>query len=114
MSGEGDETAHRAEHELHTALIAVKRNALVALRDAHRIDDAVLRRVQATLDAEEVRLDLRAAAKRVSPGQVTHSADESADGRQSGGRERHESHQHDRREPQERQDRQDGRGRRDD
>jgi CPA1 family monovalent cation:H+ antiporter len=37
----------------------VKRATLVRLRDERRIDDAVLRRLQETLDAEEVRLDLR-------------------------------------------------------
>jgi monovalent cation/hydrogen antiporter len=41
---------------LHYALLAEKRAALVKLRDARLIDDIVLRRVQARLDAEEVRL----------------------------------------------------------
>jgi Na+/H+ antiporter len=41
---------------LHAALLGDKRAALVALRDAGLIDDIVLRRVQARLDAEEVRL----------------------------------------------------------
>ncbi|WP_063798121.1 Na+/H+ antiporter [Streptomyces sp. 150FB] len=51
-----------AEHSLRKALLVAKRNALVDMRDAHRIDDAVLRRVQETLDSEEVRLELRATA----------------------------------------------------
>lgn len=50
-----------AEHELRLALLRVKRKALVALRNDHLIDDAVLRRVQETLDTEEVRLKLRIA-----------------------------------------------------
>jgi Na+/H+ antiporter len=41
---------------LHAALLADKRAALVRLRDAREIDDIVLRRVQARLDHEEVRL----------------------------------------------------------
>jgi CPA1 family monovalent cation:H+ antiporter len=41
---------------LHRALLDAKRAALVRLRDARLIDDIVLRRVQARLDAEEVRL----------------------------------------------------------
>jgi Na+/H+ antiporter len=41
---------------LHAAVLADKRAALVNLRDARLIDDIVLRRVQARLDAEEVRL----------------------------------------------------------
>jgi CPA1 family monovalent cation:H+ antiporter len=40
---------------LHLALIARKREALLELRDEQRIDDIVLRQVQATLDVEEVR-----------------------------------------------------------
>ena len=42
--------------QLKSALLADKRAALVGLRDARLIDDIVLRRVQARLDAEEVRL----------------------------------------------------------
>jgi monovalent cation/hydrogen antiporter len=38
------------------ALIGRRREALLELRDAQRIDDIVLRRVQARLDADEVRL----------------------------------------------------------
>jgi len=64
-----DPTAHpedaaddngRADREayerLRVALLADKRGAVIHLRDAGRIDDIVLRRVQARLDAEEVRL----------------------------------------------------------
>jgi len=40
---------------LHLALIARKREALLELRDEQRIDDIVLRQVQATLDVEEIR-----------------------------------------------------------
>lgn len=51
---------HRAEQEayerLRGALLAHKRTAVVQLRDTGRIDDIVLRRVQARLDREEVRL----------------------------------------------------------
>ncbi|RZT84679.1 sodium/proton antiporter (CPA1 family) [Pseudonocardia sediminis] len=53
-------TPERVEREdyqrLRAALLADKRAAVVALRDAGKIDDIVLRRVQAGLDAEEVRL----------------------------------------------------------
>jgi monovalent cation/hydrogen antiporter len=41
---------------LQLALIARRREALLELRDEQRIDDIVLRRVQARLDAEELRL----------------------------------------------------------
>ncbi|WP_169317079.1 hypothetical protein [Actinacidiphila oryziradicis] len=37
----------------------MKRATLVRLRDERRIDDAALRRLHETLDAEEVRLDPR-------------------------------------------------------
>jgi CPA1 family monovalent cation:H+ antiporter len=40
---------------LSLALIARRREALLELRDEQRIDDIVLRRVQAQLDIEEVR-----------------------------------------------------------
>jgi CPA1 family monovalent cation:H+ antiporter len=59
---EGAEAGQDARRELadyrrlHAALLADKRAALVMLRDARVIDDIVLRRVQARLDAEEVRL----------------------------------------------------------
>jgi Na+/H+ antiporter len=57
-----DGPLHEAERSLRKAILGAKRNALVDMRDAHRIDDAVLRRVQETLDSEEVRLELRATA----------------------------------------------------
>ncbi|MFI2640836.1 transposase [Streptomyces sp. NPDC018610] len=46
----------RRETSLRLALLEHKRSAVIALRDRHRIDDAVLLRVQERLDAEEVRL----------------------------------------------------------
>ncbi|MEU5099606.1 Na+/H+ antiporter [Streptomyces sp. NPDC020996] len=46
----------RQETSLRLALLEHKRSAVIALRDGHRIDDAVLLRVQEQLDAEEVRL----------------------------------------------------------
>jgi CPA1 family monovalent cation:H+ antiporter len=45
-----------AERSLRLALLAEKREAVQALRHARSIDDLVLLRVQAQLDAEEVRL----------------------------------------------------------
>ena len=49
---------HQHQHyaRLRAALLADKRRAVIALRDARRIDDIVLRRVQAQMDAEEIRL----------------------------------------------------------
>jgi CPA1 family monovalent cation:H+ antiporter len=44
--------------ELSRALIAVKRSALIRLRDQRIIDDFVLRRLQAVLDSEEIRIEL--------------------------------------------------------
>jgi monovalent cation/hydrogen antiporter len=44
------------EHELRRALLHVKRETVIGLRDRRRIDDTVLRRMQAHLDAEELRL----------------------------------------------------------
>ncbi len=41
---------------LWLALIARRREALLELRDGQRIDDIVLRQVEARLDIEEVRL----------------------------------------------------------
>jgi CPA1 family monovalent cation:H+ antiporter len=41
---------------LRLALLAKKRATVVRLRDERRIDDAVLRQIQARLDIEEVRL----------------------------------------------------------
>ncbi|MFF3365298.1 Na+/H+ antiporter [Streptomyces misionensis] len=46
----------RQETSLRLALLEHKRSAVIALRDRHRIDDAVLLRLQEQLDAEEVRL----------------------------------------------------------
>ena len=48
--------ALKAERRLRIALLADKRRALASLRHAHEIDDLVLVRMQAQLDAEEVRL----------------------------------------------------------
>jgi len=42
--------------ELRLALLGTKRATVLRLRDEHRIDDAVLRQIQARLDVEEVRL----------------------------------------------------------
>jgi len=41
---------------LRLALLAKKRATVVRLRDERRIDDAVLRQIQARLDIEEVRI----------------------------------------------------------
>ena len=62
--GEGldDDPVRRAEADyaaLRLALVAHKRATVVRLRDERRIDDTVLRRVQARLDIEEVRLSRR-------------------------------------------------------
>jgi CPA1 family monovalent cation:H+ antiporter len=46
----------RLEHELRLAVLQRKRQAVTALRDANRIDDYVLRDLQAGLDIEEIRL----------------------------------------------------------
>ncbi len=56
---------HGQYTSLSLALIARRREALLELRDEQRIDDIVLRRVQAQLDNEEVRL-LRADPRRLS------------------------------------------------
>ncbi|MFE4173942.1 hypothetical protein ACFRR7_18155 [Streptomyces sp. NPDC056909] len=55
---EGPSPDHRGEYELREAVLAGKRAALVGFRDARSIDDAVLRNVQESLDAEEPRLEL--------------------------------------------------------
>jgi CPA1 family monovalent cation:H+ antiporter len=47
---------HGQSHDLRLALITVKREAVVRLRDDRIIDDTVLRQIQARLDIEEVRL----------------------------------------------------------
>jgi Na+/H+ antiporter len=52
----GELEAVAAERRLRLVLLAEKRRAVDALRHAHTIDDLVLLRVQAQLDAEEVRL----------------------------------------------------------
>jgi len=44
------------ERQLRRAVIPVKRKAVLGLRHAGRIDDIVLRHVQALVDAEELRL----------------------------------------------------------
>lgn len=57
-----DEPALRFDRhytELRLALLARKRATVLRLRDEQRIDDAVLRHVQARLDIEEVRLSRR-------------------------------------------------------
>jgi CPA1 family monovalent cation:H+ antiporter len=46
---------------LRLALLAQKRRTVIRLRDEGRIDDTVLRQVQASLDAEEVHLSRREA-----------------------------------------------------
>lgn len=55
----GEQTVEQDEQDeqrLSLALLADKRAAAVRLRDDRRIDDAVLRRIQARLDVEELRL----------------------------------------------------------
>ncbi|MEU9786768.1 cation:proton antiporter [Streptomyces phaeochromogenes] len=47
---------HEQDTALRLALLEHKRSAVIGLRDSRRIDDAVLQRVQAQLDVEEVRL----------------------------------------------------------
>jgi CPA1 family monovalent cation:H+ antiporter len=47
---------HGQNHDLRLALIAVKRQSVVRLRDDRVIDDTVLRQIQSRLDIEEVRL----------------------------------------------------------
>ncbi|HEX2073066.1 MAG TPA: Na+/H+ antiporter [Geodermatophilus sp.] len=63
VSGGGGEDGDRsaldavaAERRLRLALLTDKRRAVESLRQAHTIDDLVLLRIQAQLDAEEVRL----------------------------------------------------------
>ena len=61
-SGAADDPAmvHSRDYaELRLALVAHKRATVVRLRDERRIDDTVLRRLQAALDDEEVRLTER-------------------------------------------------------
>jgi monovalent cation/hydrogen antiporter len=57
--GDADREAVRyekLEHELRLAVLERKRQAVTALRDANKIDDYVLRDLQAGLDIEEIRL----------------------------------------------------------
>jgi monovalent cation/hydrogen antiporter len=57
--GTNDEPALRYDQQyaaLRLAMIAHKRATVVRLRDERRIDDTVLRQVQARLDIEDVRL----------------------------------------------------------
>jgi CPA1 family monovalent cation:H+ antiporter len=58
-AGANDDPASRHDRHytaLRLALLAHKRNTIIRLRDEHRIDDTVLRQVQASLDTEEVHL----------------------------------------------------------
>ena len=58
-SGAGDDPVVQHDDQytsLVLALIGRRREALLEMRDEQRIDDIVLRRVQARLDNEEVRL----------------------------------------------------------
>jgi CPA1 family monovalent cation:H+ antiporter len=53
----GDSTPRREQYRrLHQALVAEKRATVVRLRNERKIDDIVLRRVEALLDSEELRL----------------------------------------------------------
>jgi Na+/H+ antiporter len=64
-AGADDDPALRHDRHytaLRLALLAHKRRTLIRLRDEHRIDDTVLRQVQAALDTEEVHLSRREAA----------------------------------------------------
>ncbi|WP_329140321.1 Na+/H+ antiporter [Streptomyces sp. NBC_01476] len=65
--GAAEDHDRQLEHELRQAILRAKRGALVSLRNSRRIDDSVLRRVQETLDAEEVRLALRISAAHAVP-----------------------------------------------
>ena len=61
-SGAGSDGASRPPRApdqlrmLKLAVLDAKREAVTELRDANRIDDIVLREIQAAMDAEEVRL----------------------------------------------------------
>lgn len=46
----------RLDHELRLAVLRHKRQVVTALRDANKIDDFVLRDLQAAMDIEEIRL----------------------------------------------------------
>lgn len=59
---DGDDPALRHDQHyaaLRLALLARKRKTVVRLRDERRIDDTVLRQIQAALDIEEVRFSRR-------------------------------------------------------
>jgi len=59
-AGSATTLRHQQQYaDLRVALIARKRAEVIALRDQRRIDDIVLRRLETTLDAEEVRLTRR-------------------------------------------------------
>ena len=61
-AGDDDDPALRHDRHyttLRLALLSRKRETVVGLRDERRIDDTVLRQVQAALDIEEVRLSRR-------------------------------------------------------
>jgi CPA1 family monovalent cation:H+ antiporter len=57
--GDDDDEAIRyeeQEHRLRLAVLDRKRRAVTEMRDANRIDDYVLRDLQAAMDIEEIRL----------------------------------------------------------
>jgi CPA1 family monovalent cation:H+ antiporter len=61
LRAEGDEDREairyeQLEHQLRLAVLQRKRQAITALRDANKIDDYVLRDLQAVIDLEEIRL----------------------------------------------------------
>jgi CPA1 family monovalent cation:H+ antiporter len=65
QAGANDDPASRHDRHytaLRLALLAHKRNTVIRLRDEHRIDDTVLRQVQAALDTEELHLTRHEAA----------------------------------------------------
>jgi NhaP-type Na+/H+ or K+/H+ antiporter len=51
-----DASARDEEDALHLAVLPAKRAALLSLRHQRRIDDVILRRLQARIDLEELRL----------------------------------------------------------
>lgn len=69
--GEGAARRGHSAHQLETALLSVKRQALSELRDVGRIDDIVLRGVQDVLDAEAVRLPVMASRMPPVPGKIS-------------------------------------------
>ena len=67
----------RQYDDLRVALLAIKRDAVIRLRDDQQIDDTVLRKIQAILDAEELAAPRqRSPATTETPGQL--------DGRRTG------------------------------